>query len=75
MTLFRRESRYIVMKVSDVNVALSDVEREQLSGLMEKIVEHRQSAGKAPLECVVVEADWPIYDSTWDAVEQFAAKS
>lgn len=71
--MFQREYRYGVIKFSDANAALSDSEREQLAALMTKVAECRIDQGKAPLECVVVEADWPIYDVTWAAVEQMAA--
>ncbi len=72
---FQREWRYGVIKFSDAIAALSEQEREQLSILMGKVAEHRISQGKEPLECVVVESDWPIYEQTWAAVEQMAASS
>lgn len=70
---FKRERRYGVVKFSDANVALTDSEREQLAALMTKVAWHRIEQGKAPLECVVVESDWPIYDATWEAIEQMTA--
>lgn len=70
--MFQRECRYGVVKLSDVHEALSKGEREQLTALMAKIKEHRLAQGKAPLECVVVESDWPIYEDTWAAVERMA---
>ncbi|WP_394294648.1 hypothetical protein [Aeromonas rivipollensis] len=72
---FQREWRYGVIKFSDANAALTEGEREQLATLMEKVAWHRIEQGKAPLECVVVESDWPIYDATWAAVEQMASAS
>ncbi|MGL5339453.1 MAG: hypothetical protein ACRDAR_12335 [Aeromonas veronii] len=66
---FQREWRYGVIKFSDAISALSELEREQLSILMGKVTEHRISQGKEPLECVVVESDWPIYEETWAAIE------
>ncbi|GAB1116554.1 MAG: hypothetical protein SwStaBPW_32950 [Shewanella algae] len=67
---FKREQRYIVAKISDVTEALTDWEQEQLETLMQKVMSHRECVGKKLLECVVVESDWPIYSSTWAAVEQ-----
>ncbi|EKB28344.1 hypothetical protein [Aeromonas dhakensis] len=72
---FQREWRYGVIKFSDANAALTEGEREQLAILMEKVACHRIEQGKAPLECVVVESDWSIYDATWAAVEQMASAS
>ena len=70
---FKRECRYGVVKFSDANVALTDSEREQLATLMEKVGRSRIEQGKGPLECVVVESDWPIYEITWAAIEQMTA--
>lgn len=72
---FEREPRYAVMKLSDANAALSNSERKQLDELMMKVAQFRLEQGKEPLECVVVEADWPIYEATWDALEQMATVS
>ncbi len=70
---FHRECRYCVIKFSDANAALTEGEREQLAALMTKVEWYRIEHGKAPLECVVVESDWPIYDTTWAAVEHMAS--
>ncbi|WMC11739.1 hypothetical protein PU634_05070 [Oceanimonas pelagia] len=72
MSTFHREFRYWVAKVSDANAALTEQERGQLAALMQKVAAHREVAGKTPLECVVVESDWPIHDSTWAAVERLS---
>lgn len=69
---FQRECRYWVVKLSDAKVALSGCECEQLAALMAKVEGYRIEQGKAPLECVVVEADWPIYQDTWAAIERMS---
>jgi hypothetical protein len=75
MTKFTREMRYLVAKVRDVDSALTDAEKIQLKTLLQKVDVHRVNSGKAPLECVVVESDWPNYQSTWDGVQKaFEAK-
>ena len=68
MSEFRRENRYLVIKWRNAVSALGSRELEQLQELAEKVTEHR---GK-PLECVVVESDWPIYEQVWDLVKQQA---
>ena len=66
---FTREKRYIVFKVSDVDAHFTPEERQQLARLALFQRVGREEVGKAPLECVVVEADWPGYEPTWRAIE------
>ena len=58
MPKFEREERYIVFKIKGL---LGQQERQ----LADWITAH----GIAPVECVVVEKDWPIYEKVWDLVE------
>ena len=41
----------------------------ELRRIQAKVGEHRTGIGKPPLDCVVVEADWPEYEPTWKAIE------
>jgi len=66
---FKREERYMVFKVSDVAEHLTTTEALHLARLYEIQRVGRKEAGKAELECVVVESDWPEYESTWRAIE------
>lgn len=68
-TEFKREERYIVFKLSDVEEHFTPGEKQQLARLAEVQRVGREEAGKAPLECVVVEADWPEYEPTWKAIQ------
>lgn len=61
MSDFKREERYIVVK-------LKDIDQEETEALHEFI----QSWQIPTRECVVVEPDWPNYEDTWRAVEQVA---
>lgn len=63
------EDRYIVFKISDVVEHLTITERLHLERLYEIQRVGRREAGKSALECVVVESDWPEYESTWRAIE------
>ena len=73
MSEFKRENRYLVIKWKDAVAALSTGELDLLHGIANAVAEHRKAKGKTPLSCVVVEADWPIYEQAWDLVKQQAA--
>ena len=64
-----RENRYLVFKRKDIFAALTDDERGLLNHLAGKVHDYRLGIGKKPLECVVVESDWPEYEATWNAIE------
>lgn len=68
-TELKREDRYIVFKLSDVEEHFTPGEKQQLARLAEVQQVGRSEAGKPSLECVVVEADWPEYEPTWKAIE------
>lgn len=63
---FMREERYIVFKISDLGNSLKG---DEIRRLAQEYAEYRQWLGKKPLECVVVESDWPEYEPTWKAIE------
>lgn len=67
---FKREDRYFVLKRTDIDAALTDLERHFLMHLGQKVNLTRRFHGKIPLHCVVVESDWPEYESTWQAIER-----
>lgn len=62
-----REDRYLVIKRTDA-ACLNAQEQAQLERLCEKVALHRLHGGKPVLHCVVVEQDWPEYESTWNAI-------
>jgi len=67
----QRENRYLVLKRTDLEAAeLSGAELETLRSIAGKVDQARSARGKAPLECVVVESDWPEYLDTWSALAQ-----
>ena len=65
-TEFLREDRYIVFKTSDLGNSLKG---DEIRRLAREYAEQRILKGKPPLECVVVESDWPEYEPTWRAIE------
>ncbi|CAI10466.1 hypothetical protein p1B283 (plasmid) [Aromatoleum aromaticum EbN1] len=66
---FTREARYAVLKSADVMQCLTVSELIELQRIQAKVEEHRAEIGKPPLDCVVVESDWPEYAPTWRAIE------
>jgi len=55
---FKREERYIVVKRKNIH---PDTQNELREFLRLKQI--------APIECVVVEHDWPIYEKVWGMIE------
>lgn len=72
MSGFKREVKYWVTKLSDVNAALTPQEIEQLDRLLGKVETHRLNSGKTPLKCVVIENDSPVYELAYQALENEA---
>jgi hypothetical protein len=66
---FQRETRYVVFKNSDVMQCLTENDIGTLRRIQAQIEEHRAANGKPPLECLVIEPDWPEYEPTWRAIE------
>ena len=70
-----REDRYIVLKRTDVLAYLNSDERhraevEAVNRLIKKIEHLRAEQNKPPLECVVVERNWPEYEKVWEMIER-----
>jgi len=71
MKAFKREKRYIVLKMTDLfSAGLTESEVMSFHRVCDKVEESRNSHNKEPLECVVVESDWPEYEPTWAALEK-----
>ena len=66
---FTREARYAVLKSADVMQCLTVNELIALRRIEAKVGEYRAEIGKPPLDCAVVESDWPEYEPTWRAIE------
>ena len=66
---FKREDRYVVLKIKDLREHMPQLMINHLMTIVEEVEARRRSAGKLPLECVVVESDWPEYEPTRAAIE------
>ncbi|TBM39778.1 hypothetical protein [Vibrio cholerae] len=69
---FVKEDRYLVLKRSDIETSLSEGQKDILLAIADIVGLERRRLGKAPLECVVVESDWPNYAEVWKSVESVA---
>lgn len=61
----KREVRYVVMKFKDIESILTQTEREILFKITAKVNDERMRQGRGCVSCVVVEYDWPEYESVW----------
>ena len=68
--VFKREQRYLVIKLSDMHGVLSNTDLWHLEKMCKKVNDYRAERGKSWLHCVVVEHDWPEYEPTWRAIEK-----
>jgi hypothetical protein len=65
------DDRYFVFKRSDVNECLTREEKKILQRLATRIGMFRAQRGASPsMPCLVVEADWPEFASTQQALLQ-----
>ena len=78
MTEFRKEQRYVVAKVTDLDYAvankfISQLEVDALNQILAKVAlaraARKDDSREAGLDCVVVESDWRCYATVWDLVE------
>lgn len=67
---FERENRYLVLKRRDIRNSLTELEQQILREITTKVRLYREGTmQKLPLQCVVVEHDWPEYEPVWKAIE------
>jgi hypothetical protein len=64
MTEFIREQRYIVLKIKQLQKLPQELQKE-LGDWLDRASDHVYLHPK----CVVVEHDWPEYETTWRAIE------
>lgn len=67
--MFKREHRYLVFKIKDIEQYLDTGEQEFLFAIGAILDACRKINDKPPLECVVVENDWPEYETVWKMIE------
>ena len=67
---FKRERRYTVLKNADIGKYLDSADTSLLVSLCDKVTMGRLRDGKPPMQCVVVEHDWPEFEPTWNAITE-----
>lgn len=71
MSEFKREARYVVVKISDmIDAGLTSEQVASFNSVCDQVARTRAANGKSPLACVVVEKDWREYEPTWLAIAQ-----
>ena len=66
---FKREPRYVVFKIKDIQAYCSESIRGTIEEIGRLIAHGRDYEGKPPFNAVVVEQDWPEFEPTWAAIE------
>lgn len=67
---FKREQRYIVLKIKDLMESeVTQADLDTLSSIEGKVIERRALRGAALFDAVVVEQDWPEFLPTLAAIE------
>ncbi|OFE11421.1 hypothetical protein PHACT_12760 [Pseudohongiella acticola] len=79
MSTFKREPRYLVFKIKDLNPQPNEAPatqriREWLGRAVNADARHYSELrtnimGKPELECLVIEKDWPEYELAWHLIE------
>jgi hypothetical protein len=59
----------MIIKLNDAKKYLNENDGLALDRLLDKVAAGRATDGKLPLQCVVVEQDWPEFEPTWEAIE------
>lgn len=66
---FQRETRYVVLKLKDVEHYVTPEGQRDLDLICAAVNAGRAMEERGRLGCVVVERDWPEFEPTWAAIE------
>lgn len=66
---FIKEARYIVFKIKDMEKYCGERTIQQIMGTGYMIAKGREKDGKPTFNAVVVEQDWPEFDTVWAMIE------
>lgn len=65
----KREERYLVFKYTDLH-DLDTYYQNNLADIISEVNGKRAARGKASINCVVIESDWPEYEVVWKLLEK-----
>jgi len=68
--MFHREDRYLILKRKDLEKYLTEEDKIQLNFIRSKVFVGRREEGKEPMNAVVVEQDWPEFETVWSMIEK-----
>lgn len=68
--MIRDYNKYVIIKTKDIDKYLNDSECTELADILNKIYKCRVQDGKKSLQAVVIENDWPEYETVWKLVEE-----
>ena len=63
-----RENRYFVLKRSDMAKYLGERDLDVLEQIADTVNDCRNADGKDPIGCVIVEHNWPEYETVWGMI-------
>ena len=69
MSEFKREPRYVVFKIKDIERYVTSEDKLLINEVGAAIAVGRKCDGKPPFNAVVVEQDWPEFELAWEAIE------
>lgn len=69
MSKFKREPRYVVFKIKDIERYITSEDKLLITEVGKAIAVGRNGDGKPPFNAVVVEQDWPEFELAWAAIE------
>ena len=64
-----REERYLVFKYTDLH-DLGTYYQNILADIISEVNGKRAARGRAGINCVVIEHDWPEYETVWKLLEE-----
>lgn len=71
MKEFKRENKYLVLKWDDIGQHLTDLEKEQLSNIMDSVAIGRMGQRKKDNNYVVVNEDETYAKQVWRLIQEY----
>lgn len=70
MAKFERKTKYLVLKLDDIDAALSRDTKTILADMVKRVEDHREARGaERVIEAVVIRKNMKCYEAAWQLVE------